>query len=286
MRRTSLGALYGLSICAAALTTSDAKAHFRLEAPTNMTAQDGSGNPQKSAPCGDEVGTITTGVITAFEPGETITITIDETIFHPGHYRVTLSEAGPDGLPEAPPVTPTPSDQCAMTEIQDPPVYPVLADGMLPHDAPFDGEQTFEVTLPDEITCENCVLQVTQFMSSHGAPCFYYHCAEISIGVGAAETTGDPSTTTGDPTGGDESTSGAPATTSASSAGNSDTGTPDPSAGGDDSAAGSSSSAGTGTDGMGQDDNSGGGGGCSTHGGGAGLLALLPLLFATRRRWC
>ncbi len=275
MRRISLGALCGLGICAATLTTNDAQAHFRLESPTNMTAQDGSGDPQKSFPCGDEIGTITTGVVTPFEPGETVAITFNETVYHPGHYRVTLSETGPDGLPE---------DQCTNVEIQDPPVYPVLADGILPHDSPLNGEQTFEVTLPDDITCENCVLQVVQYMSDSGGSCFYYHCAEISIGAEASETTGEPDTTTGDPTGGG-STSGTPPTTGETSAGNSETGTPDPTAGGDDTAAaGSSSSAGTGTDSMAQDDSSGGGGGCSTTGGGAGLLALLPLLFATRRR--
>lgn len=285
MRRISLGVLSGLAICAAAVTTNDARAHFRLEAPASMTEQNDLGDPQKVYPCGGDAA-VPTGDITAYTAGETITITIDETIYHPGHYRVSLAPNDPSELPPDPEVTPTPNDQCAMTEIMDPPVYPVIADGMIPHDSPFDGQQSFEVTLPDDVSCENCTLQVVQFMSSHGAPCFYYHCANISISP-AEGTTGEPGTTSGDATSG--SSGGTPDPTGdpgETSAGNSDTGgTPDPTAGNGDSS-GSSAGAGTGTDGMGQDESSGGGGGCSTGGtrGPAGLLALVPLLFVARRR--
>ena len=282
-------ALGGLAIGAAALTTNDAEAHFRLEAPAVMTEQNDLGDPQKAYPCGDNGSAVFTGDVTAYTAGETITITIDETIYHPGHYRVSLAPNDPSELPPDPAVTPSPTDACAMTEIMNPPVYPVLADGMLPHASPFEGEQSFEVTLPADVSCDNCTLQVVQYMSSHAAPCFYYHCANISISP-AEGTTGEPGTTTGDPSGETGSTSGTPDPTgdpTETSAGNADTGeTPDPTAAsGDTAASGGSGGAGTGTDGMGQD-SAGGGGGCSTHGHGgtAGLLALLPLLFASRRR--
>ena len=285
MRRISLGAISGLAICAAALTTNDAEAHFRLEAPAVMTEQNDLGDPQKVYPCGGD-GAALTGDITAYTAGETITISINETIYHPGHYRVSLAPNDPSELPPDPEVTASPNDQCVMTEIQNPPVFPVIADGMLPHMSPFDGQQSFEVTLPGDVTCDNCTLQVIQYMSSHGAPCFYHHCANISISP-AEGTTGEPGTTTGDPSegtsGGPSETTGAPGETSA---GNSETGeTPDPTASNGEGSGGTEG-AGTGTDSMGQDEGSGGGGGCSTtgHGGTAGLLALLPLLFASRRR--
>jgi len=290
MRRfATLGMLSGLAIGASAVTTNDARAHFRLEAPAVATEMNDLGDPQKTYPCGGDAGATMTGDLTTYSPGDTITITVNETIYHPGHYRVALAENDMSELPADPPITPGPGDECAMTEIMNPPVYPVLADGMLPHDAPFDGEQSFQVTLPDDVECENCTLQVIQYMSSHGAPCFYYHCANIAIQGGASgESTGDPTggstgdATTGepDPTTGDPDPTADP--TAATSDGNSAGETADPTAG----ATATDTAAGTGTDGEGQD-SSGGGGGCSigTQGaGGAGMLALLPLLFAARRR--
>ena len=58
---------------------------------------------------------------------------------HPGHYRVALSTTGQGGLPADPAVTAVGSDACGSTVIQNPPVFPVLADGMLQHTAAFSG---------------------------------------------------------------------------------------------------------------------------------------------------
>jgi MYXO-CTERM domain-containing protein len=118
--------------------------------------------------------------VTAYRTGQTITISFRETIFHPGHFRVALATTDRSELPAVPPVTPGATD-CGTVPIMDPPVFPVLGDGLLPHTSPLSGVQTLEVTLPDGVTCDHCTLQVVQFMSSHGAPCFYYHCADISI---------------------------------------------------------------------------------------------------------
>ncbi len=164
------------------LGSSATEAHFRLESPPAAFEQDAGGDYQKSAPCGpSQAQELPTGIVTTFQAGSTISITIDETIYHPGHYRVALAVNDPSELPDAPPVTPVGNDPCGSTVIQDPPVFPVLADGLIAHDAPFSGPQTFEVTLPTDVTCDNCTLQVLQYMSSHGAPCFYYHCATIAI---------------------------------------------------------------------------------------------------------
>lgn len=206
------------ALFAAALTPSAAEAHFILDTPAAMTAQDASGNPQKNAPCGPAGAGDPTGMITAYQSGSTITITIDETIFHPGHYRVALAIDDPSELPDAPPITSTPQDDCAETVIQDPPVFPVLADGMLPHDAPFNGPQTFEVTLPDGVTCDNCTLQVIQYMSSHAAPCFYYHCAALEIQAEPVMTTSSSSSSTSSGTGGTSGTGGDDTTSSGAGA--------------------------------------------------------------------
>jgi len=50
------------------------------------------------APCGDE-GAVKTGALTPFTAGETIDVTISETIFHPGHFRVALATESASELP-------------------------------------------------------------------------------------------------------------------------------------------------------------------------------------------
>ena len=163
------------------VSAAPARAHFVLMAPDSWMSQGPLGDPQKLAPCGDEDGGTPTEKVTAFRPGEAVEIAIDETIFHPGHYRVALALADRSELPPDPVVTAVGQDPCGSVEIQDPPVFPILADNMLPHTQPFDGPRTFTVTLPSDVACTRCTLQVIEYMSSHGRPCFYHHCADISI---------------------------------------------------------------------------------------------------------
>lgn len=281
-RLTTLGMLSGLAIAATAIAGGDAQAHFRLEAPAAMTEQNQLGDPQKVYPCGGDGSAVPTGEVSTYTAGETITITISEEIYHPGHYRVALAENDVGALPADPPITPGPGDDCAMTEIMDPPVYPVIADGMLAHSEPFEGEQSFEVTLPADVSCDNCTLQVVQYMSSHAAPCFYYHCANIAIQPAeGGSTTGEPGTTT-ETTGdaGSSSSSGAPDPTGDGAGTTGGVPPTDPSTSGEP---GAGSSAGESSDTPEPDSSSDG---CSAGGTGrnAGLLFLVPLLFAARRR--
>ncbi len=168
-----------LSVAIVAALALPAYGHFRLVSPTNVVEQDIYGDPQKDGPCGG-AGTATNAV-TAIQTGSTLTVTIDETIFHPGHYRVALAQTE-GALPAPPPVTPSMGDQCASAAIAQPPNLPILADGQLRHTASFGGQdQTIQIPLPAGMQCTDCVLQVLQFMSSHAAPCFYYHCARVTI---------------------------------------------------------------------------------------------------------
>jgi hypothetical protein len=167
-----------------------AHAHFLLNAPASATEQDEFGSPQKSAPCGlsdspnNPDQSTPTGVVTTVRTGSTLTVRIRETIFHPGHYRVALAQTMA-GLPANPTVTPG-STPCGSTSIDATPDFPVLADGQLVHTSSFGSqERSFDVQLPAGMTCTNCVLQVTQFMSNHDlnnpGGCFYHHCATITI---------------------------------------------------------------------------------------------------------
>jgi MYXO-CTERM domain-containing protein len=153
-----------LSLAAVAATTllgHQAQAHFILKAPASFQDQGVLGDPQKTAPCGGAV---------------------DETVFHPGHYRIALAQNSAAQLPPNPAVT-VGASQCGSVPIQNPPQYPILADGVLAHTAAFGAPQTITVKLPNNITCSKCTLQIVEFMSSHPAPCFYHHCAEIAISV-------------------------------------------------------------------------------------------------------
>ena len=163
-----------------------ATAHFILMTPDSWMSQDALGLPEKLGPCGNEGGGTPTDKITTFQAGQTITVTIDEVIAHPGHYRVALANDQSE-IPPEPVVTPSALDPCASVAIQNPPIFPILADNLLVHTQPFDAPQTFTVTLPTDMTCTKCTLQVLEFMSSHGQPCFYHHCADISI-QGAPDT--------------------------------------------------------------------------------------------------
>jgi len=164
----------------AALGSGVADAHFRLVAPPNWVMQSSDGSPQKTGPCGNEAPQTPSNVTTPFRPGDTITIQLSETVYHPGHYRVALAVNAPSELP-APPAVTAGSTACGSAVIQSTPVYPVLADGMLPHTSPLSGQQSFQVKLPTNVTCTSCTLQILEFMAEHSAPCFYYHCAKISI---------------------------------------------------------------------------------------------------------
>jgi uncharacterized protein (TIGR03382 family) len=157
-----------------------AQAHFKLDSPPAYSTQGSLGDPQKAPPCGPSGSFTPTNAVTSVKTGSTITIQISETIFHPGHYRVALAQ-DEASLPADPAVTPSGSDPCAEAAIDPNPTMPILADGLLVHTSQFGGPQTMQVTLPAGFTCTNCLLQVIQTMSKHPAPCFYHHCATLTI---------------------------------------------------------------------------------------------------------
>ncbi|WP_394848708.1 lytic polysaccharide monooxygenase [Pendulispora brunnea] len=228
-----------------------AQAHFHLNAPAASLVQDDQGNPQKVGPCGSNTGT-PSGQVTTYRPGQAVDISINETVFHPGHYRVALAVNAPSELPKDPKVTEG-SSPCGSADIEKQPKFPVLGDGLLVHDAPFRGPQTMRVVLPSNVTCTKCTLQVLEFMGEHDPNCFYYHCANISI-QGEAVDAG-PGTDAGGTPGGDADAGG-----------------------------------GNGGNGENEEIDSGSSGGCSSSGGStatggfAGLFALTWLGVVRRRR--
>ena len=167
-------------------------AHFKLLEPASWLVESDRGDPQKSGPCG---GSNTdwgkpSYVISKAVGGSKLHLKIQETIYHPGHYRVSLAVNSPTELPLDPQVTTKDSDRgpwSVSAAIQNPVQIPVLADGLFVHSerptgqmAPFETD----VTLPN-ITCKKCTLQVVQFMAEHAfnnpGGYSYHHCADLQI---------------------------------------------------------------------------------------------------------
>jgi hypothetical protein len=202
-----------------------AQAHFTLLAPPSSanTTEGGKGAP----PCGPDA---SSNVVTAAQGGHPLTVSVTETVFHAGFYRVALSINSRSELPAddvvkdaagnirtvtggadsalavytATPLRVFPTD--AATAI--PAVFPVLAANLWPHTSTTDAVYAMQLRLPTgakadvmlpNVTCAKCTLQVIEFMNQHpanmGGGYFYHHCADLKI-------TADPALPAFNPAGG------------------------------------------------------------------------------------
>jgi hypothetical protein len=164
-------------------------AHFRLIEPASWLQESQLGDPQKMAPCG---GTSAdpgkpTGAVTNVQGGEKLHIKLQETVFHPGFYRIALAVNSRDELPPDPEVKTEASargPRSVSAAIHYPPVPPILADGLFPHTAKLDKEVETDVDIPN-INCGKCTLQIVEFMAAHGpnkdGDYTYHHCAVLQI---------------------------------------------------------------------------------------------------------
>jgi hypothetical protein len=166
--------------------------HFRLLEPVPWLIESDRGDPQKAGPCG--VTTNDNGkrsnVISKAVGGQKLHIKVQETVYHPGHYRVALAVNSPSELPSDPETTTRDTEKgpwSVSAIIQNPPQIPVLADGLFAHSTrPTGPMEPFEtdVQLPN-INCKKCTLQVVEFMANHGynnpGGYSYHHCAELEI---------------------------------------------------------------------------------------------------------
>ena len=173
-------------------------AHFRLLEPASWIIENERGDPQKAGPCG---GSNTdwgkpSYVINKAVGGQKLHLKIQETVYHPGHYRVALAVNSPNELPLDPETTTRPSEKGPWSEsavIQNPPQIPVLADGLFVHATrPTSPMEPWEadIQLPN-INCKKCTLQVVQFMAEHAfnnpGGYSYHHCADLQITADASK---------------------------------------------------------------------------------------------------
>jgi hypothetical protein len=185
----------GSCLIAAALLVPLANAHFKLMEPKSWVVENNLGNPQKAGPCGGnegDTGLSVTHDITKVQGGQALHIKLQETVYHPGHYRIALAVNSRAELPEDPEVVTRDTDrgpQSVSAKIDPKPAPPVLADGLWQHAA--KSAEPFETDLPiPNINCPTCTLQIVEFMAEHGynkpGGYSYHHCAVLNI-------TADPS---------------------------------------------------------------------------------------------
>jgi uncharacterized protein (TIGR03382 family) len=150
-------------------SATDASAHIELTSPAPRTAD------QKIGPCGAS-GSKRGSKVTTYRPGETITMEWDETVDHPGHYRIALDDDGDDSFRNPS----RPDDGFPQT----------LADQIV--DRSGGGHYKQQITLPN-INCTNCTLQLIQVMTT-SVPynSFYFQCADLVIGNGTQPDPANP----------------------------------------------------------------------------------------------
>ena len=166
------------------------QAHFRLLAPASWIEENQLGDPQKAAPCGGTNADFgkPTYAVTDVKGGTPLHVKVQETVYHPGHYRIALAVNSPTELPVDPKATTMTNDKGAVMsvsgEVMSPVAPPVLADGLFQHSAKTDTPFETDVTVPN-INCKSCTLQVAQFMEMHPVnnpgQFTYHHCAVLHI---------------------------------------------------------------------------------------------------------
>jgi len=178
-----------LSVVGALAFHATAEAHFKLLEPASWLIEDERGDPQKAGPCGGTNADYgkPSYAVTRATGGTRIHLKVQETVYHPGHYRVALAVNSPTELPLDPKATTEPSDtgpRSVSAEIQNPAVAPILADGLFAHQARTQTPFETDITLPN-INCRRCTLQVIQFMEQHAVNnpgmFTYHHCAVLEI---------------------------------------------------------------------------------------------------------
>lgn len=170
-----------------------ASAHFILIEPAATLVQDARGDPQKLGPCGGTTANpgMPSKAVTKVVGGSMMKVKVQETVYHPGHYRVAMAVRSLKELPPDPETATRPSDRGPMSvsakfsDIRP----PILVDGLFLHSVrPPAGSPNLlwetEVRVPN-IDCKSCTIQVIQWMAEHGYNAdggyTYHHCATLEI---------------------------------------------------------------------------------------------------------
>jgi hypothetical protein len=162
-----------------------AVAHVELSYPMPRALGKTEGN-LKNTPCGQSTDGRTQDRVTVFAPGQTITLQFDEFIDHPAYYRVAFDPDG-DDFPMRTGVAANTVETTAQAQAAEQAVFQGSGSQLLAVVPEVNGSaSSATVTLPDT-ECENCTLQLIEFMYDKGDPNHgYFQCADIALREGAA----------------------------------------------------------------------------------------------------
>jgi hypothetical protein len=154
-----------------------AAAHISLTAPTPRHAD------QKTGPCG--LANSQRGAnVTTLKPGSQLLVRWNETIQHPGHFRISFDTNGQRFT-----IPPTATADTQTTD-------PLVIDDLIP-DTSMAG-YSLQITLPN-VECNNCTLQLIQLMTDKppyttdaASDDIYFQCADITLSNGAPTIDGAP----------------------------------------------------------------------------------------------
>ncbi|MET0793767.1 MAG: SCE4755 family polysaccharide monooxygenase-like protein [Polyangiaceae bacterium] len=186
-----------------------AQAHFNLLAPPSSNTGNATEGGKGAPPCGPD--SAASSSPTAVQGGQTLTLKINETVFHPGFYRVALALKSRADLPADPvvlganmTVLPITGPGNSVSADSSATAFPVLANNLFAsHTA--TGPQQADIKIPN-INCDKCTLQVIEFMAQHGpnpgGGYFYHHCADLKITADPNQPLDNPGAGGGTSTGG------------------------------------------------------------------------------------
>lgn len=192
--------LGGVAFGAASGAANRASAHIDLLDPPSRNAE------QKNWPCGkgglvDQTGE---GAVTrVVEAGSDLVVQWDETIGHLGYYRIALiGDVGQIELGgeycEAP-ADHSAQEACYFAEDKS---HLVTADGSkvvyVDDPAGSQGVSQQTVTIDPNLRCENCTLQLIQYMTENGRNQTYFRCSDLKV-VGPGEPIDNPEADAGVP---------------------------------------------------------------------------------------
>ena len=130
--------------------------------PQGLLVPRGSGFAEKTGPCGVMPGTITplprSANVTFLKTGQQITLSWTEMIKHPGHFVISLSQAGSKNF-------------VPLTGFDNIPENPAL---------PAPAKYSATLTVPNTV-CTDCTIQLIQVMTETNPPSNYYSCTDITI---------------------------------------------------------------------------------------------------------
>jgi hypothetical protein len=159
------------------LFAANSVAHIDLTSPAPRIG----GRPDtylKTGPCGQQSNARVPSKVLTLRPGQQLTLVWDEYIQHGGYYRIAVDLDGDDSFSSRDPAgINAASDDPALLS---PGAGEIVLDYMKDMD-PSTNHFERTVTLPDE-ECENCTLQVIQFMyGSSAARSTYHQCVDLVL---------------------------------------------------------------------------------------------------------